>query len=344
MNRDVLERVRAADPVEVDALPAPTAAEAERLRRAAATRPVHVRGPRRRRPRVGAVVGAAGVAALAGLLVLALPRGDDTPAGGITGGDVLTAPATGKLVAVDVLDPGPSTELPAAGLTVESLRGRWVVLNFAASWCAPCLEQTANLDDVARSVAPGAITLRVLTNDLEADARRTFLPNGGHMAVVLDPDGRMRDAYAVTALPTTVLLDPQGRVVGRWNDAGLDGLADTVFRRPGLAGLARFWASPQASPFRGLFPRLPGGVSCRVPMGGPRGGVLAARCAVTVGVPRDGAVDVVLTESWDAADVNRGHGATPGTLSHTWTYRVDMLGGVELTGEGGDAAAPRAVR
>lgn len=348
MNRDVHDRVRSANPVDPAALPAPDPADAARLR-AVGTSGEPVTAPGRRRPPVGAVAGAVGLAALIGGLVLAMPRGGDAPpAAGVTGATGATDPATthppGKLLAVDVLDPGPSTELPAAGLTLESLRGRWVVLNFAASWCAPCRTQTDDLDQVARSVAPGAITLRVLVNDLEADARRTFLPNDHHMAVVLDPNGRMAAAYRVTAMPATVLLDPQGRTVARWDGPGLDGLTDLVFGRPGQAGLARFWASPQSASFREPFPRSPGERACRLPMGGPTGGRLDARCALTVGVPDGDSVDVVLTQSWDAADFRWGGGTTAGTLSHRWTYRVDMLGGVALTGEDGDAAPPVAVR
>jgi thiol-disulfide isomerase/thioredoxin len=92
-----------------------------------------------------------------------------------------------------------------------TLGGQVTVINFWASWCAPCKREAAQLEAYAAS-ADKPHLIGVDTNDTRADAlafmRRYHLsfPN------LSNPDGSISFAYAVPGLPTTIVVDARGRI------------------------------------------------------------------------------------------------------------------------------------
>ena len=115
---------------------------------------------------------------------------------------------------------------PAAHIAVPNLSGtgdiavgapaaRPTVVNMWASWCTPCREEMPALQRFA-SAHPGVRVVGVAVNDQADDARAFAKEVGVHFPLAFDADGRVADAYAVSGLPTTVLLDRQGRVAATW--------------------------------------------------------------------------------------------------------------------------------
>ncbi|HEU4703293.1 MAG TPA: TlpA disulfide reductase family protein [Conexibacter sp.] len=92
-------------------------------------------------------------------------------------------------------------------------RGRWVVVNFFASWCGPCADEAPLLNRLQRRLAGRGTLVGVAWNDLTDDARGFVREHGVRYPVVRDVDRSFGDAYDVKGVPETFVIDPRGRIV-----------------------------------------------------------------------------------------------------------------------------------
>ena len=129
----------------------------------------------------------------------------------------------------------PAPELTGPGIDggtvrLASYQGRFVVLNFFASWCVPCHEEH---DDLIRfseehKAKGDAAVVAVLFDDDAAHARAFFAKNGGDWPVVDDPNGKVALDFGVRGPPESYLVGPDGTVlakfVGQVTDTSLDNL------------------------------------------------------------------------------------------------------------------------
>lgn len=124
---------------------------------------------------------------------------------------------------VGVGDPAPSTSLPRLeGGGDESLadyRGRWVLVNFWASWCIPCRDEAPALEEFQRQHGDAKFTvLGVDTRDLTDDGREFVRRYGLSYPQLRDGNGDAAHDYGTTGVPENFLVDPAGKV--RWVLAG----------------------------------------------------------------------------------------------------------------------------
>ncbi len=108
--------------------------------------------------------------------------------------------------------------------SLESLKGNVVILDFWASWCVPCRTSFPALDALQTKYASRGLKVLGLTLETRDDAIIAFLekvPVG--FTILRDPTGYAGEMLNVVAMPTTFLLDTQGRVVARFEggDAGV---------------------------------------------------------------------------------------------------------------------------
>ena len=102
----------------------------------------------------------------------------------------------------------------AGTVSLASLRGRTVVLNFWASWCGPCKREAPALEQLWRDYrSQGVVVLGIDTNDALNDARR-FISAHGVTYPTVGGGGRLTGKYGIPGLPVTYVLNRQGRVVG----------------------------------------------------------------------------------------------------------------------------------
>jgi thiol-disulfide isomerase/thioredoxin len=114
---------------------------------------------------------------------------------------------------------------PAAGfrgangtrLTLDDFRGQVVLLNIWATWCGPCRSEMASLDRLqAMHGADGLEVLAVSVDRGGADQVRRFYQKSGirNLKVYIDSDRGTQSAFRARSIPTTVLIDRDGNIVG----------------------------------------------------------------------------------------------------------------------------------
>lgn len=97
--------------------------------------------------------------------------------------------------------------------TLSENKGKVVVINFFASWCVSCGEETPIIEKVAREYAPrNVVLLAIAVDDTETKARAFLKKTGLTIPAGLDKSGEIKDAYGIYGMPTTFFIDKTGKV------------------------------------------------------------------------------------------------------------------------------------
>lgn len=126
-------------------------------------------------------------------------------------------------------------------VSLASLKGKVVFLNFWASWCAPCREEMPSMEELARKYQGRDLVMIAATQDDDMGALdgflKRFMPEGRPvMRIVRDPGGEMAKAYGTQLLPETYIINREGRVVARfvnkydWMRPEVDRLIERLLR------------------------------------------------------------------------------------------------------------------
>jgi cytochrome c biogenesis protein CcmG, thiol:disulfide interchange protein DsbE len=103
--------------------------------------------------------------------------------------------------------------------SVSDYRGKWVLVNFWASWCVPCREEAPELEEFQQRHGGDRFTvLGIDTQDLSDDGRDFAGKYELSYPQLHDGDGKLAHEYGTTGVPENFLVDPQGKV--RWLTAG----------------------------------------------------------------------------------------------------------------------------
>jgi peroxiredoxin len=108
------------------------------------------------------------------------------------------------------------SNLEGKKVTLSSLRGKVVFLNVWATWCGPCREEMPSMETLYEAFKDRSDFV-ILAVSQDRRGRAAVLPfvdrNHIHFDVLLDPDNVVGDAYNVSGVPETFIIDRKGRIV-----------------------------------------------------------------------------------------------------------------------------------
>ena len=143
------------------------------------------------------------------------------------------SPAADRQTLTPAQQPAPAPEFTLPDLdgkshTLADYRGKVVVLNFWATWCPPCRYEMPAMQRAWEKVRDEDIVFIAVDVGEDSDTVFTFLADYPvEFPLLLDEQAKVVEQYPVTGLPTTYIIDPQGRITHRavggreWDDPGL---------------------------------------------------------------------------------------------------------------------------
>lgn len=97
-------------------------------------------------------------------------------------------------------------------VSLSSLRGRAVLLNFWATWCDTCVVEMPSLEKLGEQMRDKNFTLLAVSVDENWDVVRNFFKDGSSMSVLLDKDKQTPARYGTEKYPESYLIDADGYI------------------------------------------------------------------------------------------------------------------------------------
>lgn len=121
--------------------------------------------------------------------------------------DASQAPRAAPPIDLENLTPGQPR------ISLAALRGRPVVVNFWATWCVPCRSELPAFEAEHEALGDRVVFMGVNHQDSREYATELFSRVGVRYPSGYDPTGATATAFGLYGMPTTVLIDPDGRIV-----------------------------------------------------------------------------------------------------------------------------------
>ncbi len=118
--------------------------------------------------------------------------------------------------AVEVGQPAPDFTVPGfpgGEVSLGKLRGRVVLVNFWATWCPPCVEESPSLEKLAAQMRDQGVDVLGVSVDQDAAALQKFIDRF-HLTFTIgrDPNQELAHRYGTFKYPETYIVDRDGRV------------------------------------------------------------------------------------------------------------------------------------
>jgi len=106
-------------------------------------------------------------------------------------------------------------------LALHDFQGKYLLVNFWATWCGPCKVEMPSLESLYREFKDRNLAVIAISNDIfGAQVVDPYIQaHNFTFRVGLDPKLKTSNEFGVISLPTTFLIDPQGKIIGVLNGA-----------------------------------------------------------------------------------------------------------------------------
>jgi thiol-disulfide isomerase/thioredoxin len=102
-------------------------------------------------------------------------------------------------------------DLEGKDVTLSTLKGTVVVVNFWATWCPPCKEEIPSMIKLNKAMTGKSFRMLAIALDEDGrDAVQKFFKGNKDLPAYLDPDGKVSKLYGTTGVPETFIVDKQG--------------------------------------------------------------------------------------------------------------------------------------
>ena len=122
-------------------------------------------------------------------------------------------------------------------LGVDAFKGKFVVLNFWATWCPPCRAEMPSMSELHAKYADKDLVVYAVSVQEDPGTVKNYLRDKQYaFPIVLDPDGAVSKLFVGSGIPTTYVLDREGRAIagmvgGReWNTPEAYGVFEAIFK------------------------------------------------------------------------------------------------------------------
>jgi cytochrome c biogenesis protein CcmG, thiol:disulfide interchange protein DsbE len=108
------------------------------------------------------------------------------------------------------------TDLAGRSISLSSLRGKVVFLNIWATWCAPCREEMPSIESLYEALRKDKdfVVLAVSQDTSGRKAVASYVKeNDLRFTVLLDPQNEVSEAYGISGIPETFIINRDGRIV-----------------------------------------------------------------------------------------------------------------------------------
>ena len=101
-------------------------------------------------------------------------------------------------------------------ISLNQFRGKHILVNFWATWCGPCKIEMPSLEALYERFKDRNFVLLAISNDMfGANIVKPFVKaHNINFPVLLDQRLKVSNAFGVVSLPTTFMIDPQGKIIG----------------------------------------------------------------------------------------------------------------------------------
>ena len=126
------------------------------------------------------------------------------------------------------------TSLAGKTYSLESLKGRVVLLNFWATWCPPCRREMPDMEKLYREYESKGLTVLAVSDEDRETVEKFLQKNPYTFPVLLDPGRKVNSAFMVEGIPKSFLFDREGRLAAQSIDMRTEAQFRELLKQAGL--------------------------------------------------------------------------------------------------------------